>query len=93
MYLYNFMSDDNVFAEEIETNGFSGYEIDATYAESYPDMTWNGITFGADGDAVVAAYGDADYVYECELYSAYTYSIFDDVELEFYVYPFDYLSR
>lgn len=86
LYLYNGMSDDNVFVEEIESNGFSGYGINVCYAESYPSMSWNGITFGATDAEVKAAYGKPSHVYEGRRYTEYTYDLSDNTEIEFEVY-------
>lgn len=80
---------DNATKEEILADGFYGYDIDMYYADSYPNMTWNGVTFGASADMLLSAYGEYDNMYDGEMYTAYMYDIEDtekDIEIEFYVY-------
>lgn len=71
---------------DVKTNGFYGYNIDASYSEGKPPMTWRGLTFGASGEDILAVYGAPRYSFTGELYTTYEYSITDDVEIVFYAY-------
>lgn len=91
-YVYNYSRDYTTRAD-ILNNGSYGYSIDCKYSSTYPDMTWNGITFGATAGDIFAAYGNPDNSYDGSLYTMYEYDISDDIEIEFYVYPDDGLQR
>lgn len=72
--------------DDIIVNGFYGYDVICAPGTSVP-MTWNGITFGASEDDIVAAYGNNHAQYEESDYTSYKYSIDEDTDLTFYVYP------
>lgn len=55
------------------------FNIVSVYDESLPDVTFNGMTWGASRDDIVAAYGEPDYTYSDE--SGYWSVEFDVTEL------------
>lgn len=92
LYVYN-ESRTNVSKADIVNKGVWGYKIDVEYASSYPDMTFNGVTFGASASDVKAAYGSPDESYSGSLYTALTYNLSDDVEITFYIYSDNGLTQ
>lgn len=92
LYVYNSRRNDTTRAD-ILNNGSYGYSIDCRYSSTYPDMTWNGITFGATAEDIFASYGNPDYSYDGTSYVMYQYDITDDIEMEFYVFPDAGLQR
>ena len=80
-----------VKAEDIKKDGMGGYSIDVSCAEDKPEMTWNGLTWGASAEDIVKAYGEPDYKYEGSMYDSYEYSTLPDMDstIEFYVYHDD----
>ena len=77
--------------DELKENGVWGYMVTAEYADEdalLPNLTLkNGITWGADVQAVIDAYGEPQSTYgdidDEESSIGYTYEIGDDCELEF----------
>lgn len=55
------------------------FNIVSVYDESLPDVTFNGMTWGASRDDIVTAYGEPDYTYSDE--SGYWSVEFDVTEL------------
>lgn len=88
LYLYGEEFGD-LYAAEIESNGIYGYSIDTDYMESstYPNMTWNGITFGATIEDIKEVYGEYESEFESTSlgYTTYDYEIGENVEIEFKV--------
>jgi len=78
---------------DLEANGFCGYDIDVSYATNKPNMTWNGLTFGASAEQIQAVYGAPDNIYEGSLYTSYDYDISDSTTLTFYVHGADGLQE
>lgn len=79
-------SSTNSTKEKIMSEGFYGYDIDAEFAKARPNMTWNGITWGATTEEVEAAYGTPDDTYVGDMYTSYKYNFGDNVELSFDIY-------
>ena len=71
---------------DIKDTGFYGYSIDAAYSSNKPNMTWNGLTFGASAEDIAAAYGTPAFTYEGTLYNSYQYDISENIELTFNVF-------
>lgn len=92
LYVYNF-SRENTTHAEIMDNGFYGYSIDCAFSSTYPDMTWNGLTFGASAEDIFGCYGNPDDSYTGNMYTMYQYDIGNNIEMEFYVYPDKGLQR
>ena len=78
-------------AEDIKNNGMDGYSIDVSSAENKPEMTWNGLTWGASAEDIVKAYGEPDDKYEGSVYDLYEYTTLPDIDsvIKFYVYHSD----
>ena len=68
-----------------------GYSIDVSSAENKPEMTWNGLTWGASAEDIVKAYGEPDDKYEGSVYDLYEYTTLPDIDsvIKFYVYHSD----
>ena len=75
-------------AEDIKNNGMDGYSIDVSSAENKPEMTWNGLTWGASAEDIVKAYGEPDDKYEGSLYDSYTYE-YGDPRIDYSVIIFE----
>lgn len=88
VYAYNEDWDDTT-KYDIETYGTYGYEISIEDIDTAPNMTWNGLTFGATKNEIFELYGEPVYTYSGYEYIVYTYEIpheTKNIELEFYVY-------
>lgn len=86
LYIYN-ESRADATAEDILKDGCFSYDINCALGKALPPMTFNGVTFGASVDDVIAAYGEAYELYEGTLYNAYTYDMGGDTSMTFFVYP------
>lgn len=73
--------------------GFFGYDMDCRESEDYPPVTWNGVTFGADMDEVISAYGKHGGIKDCGGYETCTYQVAYNVQIVFYIYPDEGLQR
>ena len=69
-------------------DGIFGYDIDFGNADIsvIPNITWQGLTFGATVEEIIATYGEPSYEYNGTMYDSYTYEIADRTEIEFQVY-------
>lgn len=85
---------DHVTAEDIRVNGIWGYTVDFLNCDEpiRPDMTWNGITFGASEYDITGVYGDPVNIYNGSLYTSLSYKV-DDADIEFYVTPDNGLQK
>ena len=90
LWFYSLDWQEAVKAEDIN-NGMDGYRIDVSSAENKPEMTWNGLTWGASAEDIVKAYGEPDDKYEGSVYDLYEYSTLPDMDstIEFYIYHSD----
>lgn len=76
----------NTTRSDILEKGVYSYEVDAYWSSgNLPNVTWNGLTFGATADELVAAYGEPKFYYNYEEYARYTFEISREIELEFTV--------
>ena len=92
LHIYGLDWDEEIVkVEDIKKDGMGGYSIDVSWAEDKPEMTWNGLTWGASAEDIVKAYGEPDYKYEGSMYDTYEYSTLPDIDstIEFYVYHDD----
>lgn len=85
LYVYN-EARSNTTKDDILNKGYYGYSIDVSWSDAKPDMTFNGLTWGASDDDIFAAYGTPDYSYTGSMYTSYEYELSDDVIMEFYIY-------
>lgn len=85
LYVYNKASSDTTKAD-ITDYGFYGYDMDVSWADTKPAMTFNGITWGASSDDVLSAYGTPDYTYEGSMYHSYEYELSNNITMSFNVY-------
>lgn len=85
LYVYNKDADDTT-RSDITDYGFYGYDIDVSWSDNKPDMTFNGLTWGASDSDVTSAYGTPDYTYTGSMYTSYEYEISKNVDMTFYVY-------
>lgn len=92
LYVFNYNRKDTTRSDILD-KGIYGYEIDCTWASKYPAMTWNGITFGASANDIIAVYGNPGYTYEGSSFTTYEYDVTDDIEISFYVSPEKGLQR
>lgn len=84
---------DHVTAEDIRTNGIYGYTVDFLWSEGKrPNMTWNGVTFGASVADIQAAYGEPYSTYNSTMYTNLTYKI-GEAEMDFYITPDNGLQK
>lgn len=79
---------DTVSKADIIDHGFTGYHVDFFMEGEgqLPNMTWNGVTFHATGDDIIAAYGEPVNTWEGDMYTSYTYNPLPNIDLIFYVY-------
>ena len=76
---------------DIVESGFIGYSIDVSHASYYPNMTWNGVGFGATASELLKNCGPADVVDEDPIsedgpaWTAYTYDLDGGWHLSFMV--------
>lgn len=70
---------------EIMDYGFYSYSIDVSGASTAPQMTFNGITWGASDDVVTAAYGEPNSTKTTSTYTLYSYDL-GGATMTFYVY-------
>ena len=80
--------DDEKDVEDFKNDGMKSYTIDASHAENKPEMTWNGLTWGASAEDIVKAYGEPDDKYEGSLYDSYTYE-YGDPRIDYSVIIFE----
>lgn len=85
LYVYNY-DRTKVTKSSILEGGIWGYDVECSWADSYPAMTWNGVTFGDSADKIIEAYGQPHNIYEGTMYTSYLYEITEDIEIEFYVF-------
>lgn len=93
LYVYN-QARNEATADDIYTNGFFGWSCDVSYAtNAVPDMTFNGLTWGASNEDVLNTYGSPDFSYEGSMWTSYEYGFGDDITMTFYVYPGNGLQK
>lgn len=87
LYIYN-KELEGTTKEDIMNDGIFGYDIDFGNADIsvIPNITWQGLTFGATVEEIIATYGEPSYEYNGTMYDSYTYEIADRTEIEFQVY-------
>ena len=88
--IYVFGKSDKGLSSEIKSGGVYGYSVECTYASVKPNMTFNGITWGAQADDILAAYGSPLNVYNGSSYTSYEFTLDSDTDITyitFYVYP------
>lgn len=86
LYVNNEVMDHTTIAD-IEAKGIFGYTMDFMFSDGpRPDISWNGITFGASVDDVTATYGKPYSTYQGSMYESLSYEI-GDAEICFYVTP------
>ncbi len=92
MYVYDATWDNGITSSDIINHGFYSYSINCMYMDKNqerPNMTFNGITFGASLDELLSAYGEPDKINDMSYSTEYVYVVSQDsinnIELQFYI--------